>query len=109
MSYDESTKTQALNMYIDLLRAGIKEQNILTRIAKEMQISHGTLRVWRQDGHWSLKANIEILKSAKLEFVQILRKLPDHVTPENAAEMERLVFDMIQSIEVKSNGTETNS
>ena len=109
MSYDESTKTKALDMYIDFLRAGIREQNILTRIAKEMQISRETLRVWRRDGHWSLKANVEILKSAKLEFMQILRKLPDQLTPDNAAEMGRLVFDAIQSVEAKPNGTESNS
>ena len=96
-------------MYVDLLRSGTQAQNILTKIGKEMQISRETLRVWKRDGHWSLKANVEILKSAKLEFMQILRKLSDQLTPENAAEMGRLVFDAIQSVEVKPNGTESHS
>lgn len=101
MSYDDSTKQQAFDMYVEQLQSGTKEHNILAKIAKTMAIPRETLRNWRRDGDWSLKANVEVLKSAKLDFLAILENLQEHITNENAVEMGRLVFDVIQSVEEK--------
>lgn len=109
MSYDESVKKQAYDLYVEELGRGTKEHNILAKIAKSMKIPRATLRDWRRDDDWSLKANVEVLKSSKTDFLAILQKLQEHVTDDNAVEMGRLVFDVIQSVEKRSTDeTETD-
>ena len=105
--YDESTKKRAYSLYVEYLKSGIKEHNIITKIGKTMNIPDSTLRNWSHDCDWSLRANVEVIKSGKLDFLGIPKKLVEYMTPENAVEMGRLVFDVIQSVEVKPNGTET--
>ena len=110
MSYDDSIKQQAFDLYVEKLQSGTKEHNILAQIAKSMAIPRETLRDWRQDGDWSLRANVAVLKSAKLDFLAILGNLQEHVTSENAVDFGRLVFDVIQSVEKRAeNETTTDS
>ena len=105
MSYPESIKTEAYDQYVDHLKGGMKEHNILAKIAKEMEIPRETLREWRQSGDWSRKANLDVLKSAKTDFLAILKKLPEHVNSENAAELGRLVLDVMESVNETENQT----
>ena len=107
MSYPESIKTEAYDLYVELMKSGIKEHNVLAKIGETMEIPRETLRTWRQDGDWSRKANVDVLKSAKTNFLAILKKLPEHVNSENAAELGRLVLDVMESVNETGTDSET--
>ena len=107
MSYSDAVKTEAYDLYVELLKSGTKEHNILAKISKTMDIPGQTLRLWRQEYDWSRKANIDVLKSAKISFLPILKELPKHITSENAAEVGRLVLDAMESVNETANQTGT--
>jgi len=101
VSYSEETKQEEYNKYVALLQGGMKEQNIVTEMLKNTDISHQTLYRWIREDDWSLKANLEVLKSYKVGFCNILEKLQQFINSENAVEMGRLAFDVIKDVEHK--------
>lgn len=97
MSYDDSVKRQAFDMYVEELEKGTKAHKILPKIAKSMEIPYFTLRDWRQEGDWSHRAKVEVLFSQKMALSAIPEKLVAMMTPDNAADIGRIWLDAVEN------------
>lgn len=117
MSYDESVKKQAYDMYVEFMKdPDLSDRDLIKEVHKKIKkeipvcknIDITTLRGWRQDDDWLHRARVEVLFSSQLKVTGIPDELLKHITPDNAVEMGRLWLDAVLSTEKGANNETSN-